>query len=211
MESSAVSPKRNNLDRRDRILAAAEELICEHGFENTSLETVANKAGCSKSSIYSHFKNKEAFLVAIYENTVEQLKKTFSHDMGQNLPIRNILTNYAHSNLRLTHSDKHIAIMRAIFVEIRRSPNIGKHYLEIGPSRAVKDLANFFKKRTEKGELNVTDTHHAAEMFLGSFHWPMQMAQLLGARLQPDEEEITAEAARVVNLFLNTYGVKNQG
>lgn len=210
MAASAKPIRINRADRRKRILRAAEELICEHGFENTSLEAVANKAECSKSSIYLHFKNKEAFLVAIYENTVEQLKKTFSQDMGQNLPVRNILTNYAISNLRLTHSDRHIAIMRAIFVEIRHSPGIGKHYLEIGPMRAIRDLAVFLRERTEQGELDVADTRHAAEMFLGSFHWPMQMAQLLGARAQPDEEEIAAEATRAVNLFLNTYGVTNQ-
>lgn len=209
MASSAKTIRSNSSDRRDRILQAAEELICEQGFENTSLEAVAGRAGCSKSSIYMHFKNKEAFLVAIYENTVEQLKKTFARDMGQNLPVRDILTNYAISNLRLTHSDKHIAIMRAIFVEIRRSPDIGKHYLEIGPMRAVRDLAAFLADRTEKGELRVLDTRHAAEMFLGSFHWPMQMAQLLGARSQPDEREILAEATRAVRLFLNTYGLEN--
>lgn len=210
MGSSAVSLKRNHLDRRERILKAAEELILEHGLENTSLEAVANKAGCSKSSIYLHFKNKEAFLVAIYENTVEQLKKTLSNCMKRDVPIRDCLTSYAISNLRLTHSDKHIAIMRAIFVEIRRSPDIGKHYLEIGPMRAVRDLAAFFAERTARGELEVTDTRHAAEMFLGSFHWPMQMAQLLGARSQPDEEEIRAEASRAVDLFLNTYGATGQ-
>lgn len=210
MVASAKAIKSRKEDRCKRIVQAAEELICEHGFENTSLEAVANKAGCSKSSIYMHFKNKACFLVAIYENTVEQLKRTLSHNMSQNLPVRDTLTNYAISNLRLTHSDKHIAIMRAIFVEIRRSPEIGKHYLEIGPMRAVRDLAAFLANRTEKGELNVVDTRHAAEMFLGSFHWPMQMAQLLGARSQPDEEEIVAEATRAVDLFLNTYGVANQ-
>lgn len=170
------------------------------------MEAVASKAECSKSSIYLHFENKEALLVAIYEKTVEQLKTTFSHDMGQTLPVRDILTNYAISNLRLTHSDKHIAIMRAIFVEIRRSPDIGRHYLDIGPMRAVRDLAEFLAERTASGELDVADTRHAAEMFLGSFHWPMQMAQLLGARSEPEETEITAEATRTVDLFLNTYG-----
>ena len=122
------NPDKNSRARRERILRAAEELICEHGFENTSIKAVASKAECSKSSIYLHFRSKEALLVAIYEKTVEQLKETFSREMGENLPIRDILTQYAISNLRLTHSDKHIAIMRAIFVEIRRSPDIGKHY-----------------------------------------------------------------------------------
>lgn len=206
MTSSALLGK-NNTERQNRILQAAEELICEHGLENTSLEAVAGKAGCSKSSIYLHFKNKEAILVAMYENTVEQLKKTLAHNMSQSRPVREILTDYAISNMRLTHSDRHIAIMRAIFVEIQHSPDIGKHYLEIGPMRAIRDLAGFFEERTFKGELNVTDTRHAAEMFLGSFHWPMQMAQLLGARSEPDQEEIGDEANQAVDLFLNTYGV----
>lgn len=199
-----------NCTRRDRILAAAEQLICEHGFEHASMESIASKAECSKSSIYLHFENKEALLVAIYENTVEQLKKTFVRDMGQELPVADVLTNYAISNIRLTHSDRHIAIMRAIFVEIKRSPEIGKNYLEIGPMRAVRDLAEFFAGCTERGELRVPDPRRAAEMFLGSFHWPMQMAQLLGGRSEPDHEEIVAEAKHAVALFLNTYGTGGQ-
>lgn len=199
--------KEHNPERRERILKAAQELICEHGFENINLENVAARAKCSKSSIYLHFKNKETLLIALYENTVEQIKNRFSYTMSQNLPIRDVLMDYAVTNMYWTHSDKHIAIMRSIFVEIQRSPDIGKYYLEIGPSRAVKDLARFLEERTRKGELNITDYHHAAEMFLGSFHWPMQMAQLLGTRSEPDEQEIREEAARAVDLFLNSYGV----
>jgi AcrR family transcriptional regulator len=50
---------------RARLLEAAAEVIAEKGFERTSLEDVAARAGMTRGAIYGNFRNKEDLFLAV--------------------------------------------------------------------------------------------------------------------------------------------------
>jgi len=50
---------------RATILAAAEALVAEQGFDRTSLQQVADRAGVTKANVYYYFRTKEALLGGI--------------------------------------------------------------------------------------------------------------------------------------------------
>ena len=50
---------------RDRIVAAAAELIADRGVAGTTTEEVRNAAGVSSSQLYHYFKNKMALVRAV--------------------------------------------------------------------------------------------------------------------------------------------------
>jgi AcrR family transcriptional regulator len=52
---------------RDRLIAAAVEAIGEKGFERTTLEEVARRAGMTRGAIYGNFKDKEELFLAVAE------------------------------------------------------------------------------------------------------------------------------------------------
>src|SRR3954470_23109048 len=59
-------PKGDKRDRtRTRLLEAARSLIREKGYENTTLEDIAEKAGMTTGAIYGNFKNRDDLLVAL--------------------------------------------------------------------------------------------------------------------------------------------------
>ncbi|MGN6305242.1 MAG: TetR/AcrR family transcriptional regulator [Mesorhizobium sp.] len=51
--------------KRTRILAAAADLFYENGYENTTLDAVAERLGVSKPFIYAHFSSKSELLADI--------------------------------------------------------------------------------------------------------------------------------------------------
>ena len=55
-------------ETRKKIIEAAKILIAEKGFDNTSIDDIAKKAGVSTGSFYTYFKKKE--------DVVEELSKT---------------------------------------------------------------------------------------------------------------------------------------
>ena len=56
-----VATERTRTERkRCAILEAAAEEFQANGFEGTSMDRVAERAGVSKRTIYNHFENKEA-------------------------------------------------------------------------------------------------------------------------------------------------------
>ena len=52
-------------DKHDAIIRAASEMFLAEGFDRTSLDQIAQRAGVSKQTIYSHFADKEALFKAI--------------------------------------------------------------------------------------------------------------------------------------------------
>ena len=56
-ESSRRETKK--LRRRSAILAAAEELFSQKGFEETTMQEISQKAGLSKGAVYLYFKSKD--------------------------------------------------------------------------------------------------------------------------------------------------------
>lgn len=53
---------KEELPEPDRLLAAIEAVVSEVGFENASVERIADRVGMTKSSLYFHFKNREDML-----------------------------------------------------------------------------------------------------------------------------------------------------
>jgi len=74
-ESTAekVRPLRADAQRnREKLLAAATQAFAEHG-EDVALETVAARAGVGIGTLYRHFPNRDALVVAAYRHEVAQL------------------------------------------------------------------------------------------------------------------------------------------
>lgn len=61
-------PKGDKRQRtRERLIDAAAEVIGEKGFERTSLEEVAARAGMTRGAIYGNFKSKDELFIAYLE------------------------------------------------------------------------------------------------------------------------------------------------
>ena len=57
---------------KQEILNAALDLFSVQGFEATSISQIANAVGIRKASLYIHFENKQAILVAIVKEVLER-------------------------------------------------------------------------------------------------------------------------------------------
>jgi AcrR family transcriptional regulator len=54
-------------DTRERILAVAQELFIEQGYDGTSLREIADRLGFTKAALYYHFRSKDEILLALIE------------------------------------------------------------------------------------------------------------------------------------------------
>lgn len=57
---------------RDKLLAAATEAFAEEG-KDVALETIAARAGVGIGTLYRHFPNRDALIVAAYQHEVDEL------------------------------------------------------------------------------------------------------------------------------------------
>lgn len=59
---------------RDRVIAAAREVIGEKGFQRASLDEIAGRAGLTKGAVYSNFQSKEELFLAAVRASGLKLK-----------------------------------------------------------------------------------------------------------------------------------------
>jgi len=59
--------------RREQLLQVGRKLFAERGFEATSVEEIASKAGVSKPVVYEHFGGKEGLYAVIVDREMQKL------------------------------------------------------------------------------------------------------------------------------------------
>jgi AcrR family transcriptional regulator len=66
-----ATPRRRTT--RARIIRAAAGLTRQQGFERTSLEQVARRAGIDPIALYRHFPDKRTLLIELFDHWVQHL------------------------------------------------------------------------------------------------------------------------------------------
>src|SRR5438309_9607886 len=59
-------------EREALILKAAEEILSEKGYHETSMDEIAARVGVAKGTVYLHFPSKEDLVVAIFARDMQQ-------------------------------------------------------------------------------------------------------------------------------------------
>lgn len=59
--------------RKERILAAAADLVARNGYHAVSMADIGSAAGITGSAIYRHFDSKSAVLVALFDRVIDGL------------------------------------------------------------------------------------------------------------------------------------------
>ena len=67
MNARKNKPQARTEATKTKVLDAAQSLFAEMGFENTQLDEVASRAGCSRGAIYAHYASKEELFLALIE------------------------------------------------------------------------------------------------------------------------------------------------
>src|SRR6202140_6018793 len=60
-------------EREELILQAAEEVLAEKGYYETSVDEIAARVGIAKGTVYLHFPSKEDLVIAIVMREIKHL------------------------------------------------------------------------------------------------------------------------------------------
>ena len=125
MENIIREPKQKRaVEKKEKILEAGFELICQNGYYNTNTAEIAKKAGVSTGIVYQYFKDKHDILVEAVEKFGDKIffpmlniKKIDLDNIDK--MIRDMINHYikdhkvskiAHEEIMsMVHSDKDIA------------------------------------------------------------------------------------------------------
>ena len=183
--------------KRERTVAVAAELFYERGYENTSLDAIAERMNVTKPFIYAHFASKAELLAEICSRGIasalaalDGVLTTMPGSPRQRLEeaARRFVT-------AVLNSQRHIAIF------VREEKNLApEDFRRIGEMRRTfdKKLVALLDDGVAAGEFHVADTRIAALAIGGMVSWAYVWYRP-GGRLTLDQ---TSEALTLLVLNL---------
>ncbi len=98
-EATTSSAAQSREDRREAILAAAAELVADHGYRGTSLDSVAAAVNLTRPGLLHYFSSKEAILLALLEDRYHVDGRRLTGGLDEDgLPLLDVLQRIVEHN-----------------------------------------------------------------------------------------------------------------
>jgi AcrR family transcriptional regulator len=119
-------PKRKKQkDARSRILQAALNEFSDKGYHASTIDSIAERAGIAKGTVYRYFNTKEGLFNALKEDTISEFVEHARHDLSQEEDvlqiIESVIKNY------LSFFEKNSAFFKVI---IQEQKDFGREFSE---------------------------------------------------------------------------------
>lgn len=164
----------------EAILLAAGDLFMERGYEDVSMDAVAQAAGVSKATIYARYVDKDALFAAVLRQECERAVSPDSFLPAPDQPVRDTLVLVATRFLTLVTGESAMQMNRVLVAESGRAPRMAELFYETAVLSLKNRFAAWLEAETERGRLNVRDPHGAAWRYLGGVKCEAHMRASFG-------------------------------
>ncbi|WP_108880601.1 TetR family transcriptional regulator [Anderseniella sp. Alg231-50] len=169
----------NKTARKQRIEAAALELLAEKGYLATSMLSVAKRARASNETLYNWYGNKQGLFRSLVEANAGEVKALLENDLAQERPPEATLKALGPLLLGLLVSDKAITLNRAAAAD--PSGELARELTQAGRDTVAPLIADVFIKARGAGILAFDDAGEAVGLYLDLLVGDLQIRRVLGA------------------------------
>lgn len=163
--------REGSTQKRTAILTAARELFLADGFDRTSVDAVAARAGVSKRTVYDYFGDKQTLLRTVVDAVGQSLVTTVRRIVDETLTdgtraadLEDVLVAFS---MRIASdmldSAEYATLRRLVRARSGRPPGRGENPMADTPDEA---LAERFAALAADGLLDVPDARLAADQFI---------------------------------------------
>nr|WP_191295224.1 TetR/AcrR family transcriptional regulator [Achromobacter xylosoxidans] len=191
--------------RRERLLEAATQSLLEHGYAQTSIQSIVRQAGGSAATAYQLFGNKEGLLVAVLEHELNDMRATVFPDTMLDQPVGPALHELSRRLLNYSLLPKSAALYRLIVSESHRLPHLAESLRLAVEVQLHAPLEQCLKRACDRGELRIDDPRQAARTLGNLIDGIASHARLTGGRAEGPNEEHLATCRYGVDTLLRAF------
>jgi TetR/AcrR family transcriptional regulator of autoinduction and epiphytic fitness len=195
--------KRDTSRKRESILDAAVLAFADEGYENASMDRIAEMAEASKRTIYNHFPSKEALFGAVMERLFEETHeiKQIPYDPDQSLEEQ--LARFVDAKTMLVDNPAWMGVFKVALGVLFRDPELAEKTM--AQALAGEDtLLTWIREAARDGRLNVKDPEMAADMFWGMASGALFWPRMLAGSMEP--KKVRQLKKEIIDTFLERYG-----
>lgn len=178
-DTSGRRGRPRSTEKHEAILAAARTLFTREPYERVSLDAVADAAGVSKVTIYSHFPDKDSLFVAAISSECEAAFSRIELDTSESAPLEEVLVALGCEFLTAIFDPEIDRLHAVILSESQRRPELPAVFYEKVVHRLTTLFAAYLQRQAEAGRLRIRDPYKAAVQFLaivqGEFRYRVEL------------------------------------
>ena len=208
-ESLARRPGRpKSEEKADAIREAAACLFLTEGMGKTSMDAIAQAAGVSKQTVYSHFNSKDDLFRACVATKVHMYGLDEAH-CDPSLPVDEALCRVGVQFMTLLGDPEVVQMFRLMIAEATAFPRVAGMFYETGP-RATVDYVTHMFSHYLKGGADEGKEAQAAKEFLALVKSDCLVEKLLGVGPSLSEAQIAKHVGDSVDRIRSLYDLQDR-
>ncbi len=173
-------------EKVQQILKGALPEFLQSGYTGTSMDRIAQAAGVSKQTVYSHFGDKEGLFKALIKQVASKKFQLVWSKPLAGKPEK-VLRELALRILEEVNEPEHLSFVRLIITESKNHPDLGQLFLSNVAKPAMVTLTKYLQ---ENEDLSLKDPEATARIFVSTLiHYILTQEMLHGREIIPLSEE----------------------
>lgn len=198
--------------KRELIMAAAVDLLLANGYERTSMDAVAAKAGVSKTTVYAHFSDK----LELFHAVMAEAASDFALDLGSVVESRSVadpqeqLTIALFEVVKAASAPQLTAYFRVLIAEIDRRNELRAIFeqVQLGMPDVVRILSSLIVKVAESRGYVIEAPERYATLLV-RMTAPGTQFETLVSNFRPPDELLEEHVRLIVRIFFDGIGPKD--
>ena len=159
--------KKPKQERIGEIIQAAIDEFLEKGYDGTSMESIARRAGVSKGGLYHHFSSKDEILLLANQKLNEPVYRIMQ-DAAQNPSASKGLSSYIKNYLEywLDHKREMVFYMLS-YVKLLDDPSLGEMYASYTQT-TIAFFQDLYQRGIDSGEFVPHSAYDSAISFMAA-------------------------------------------
>jgi AcrR family transcriptional regulator len=202
----ATTAKSRSDERRQHILDVAGEVFLQEGYASASMSAIAARLGGSKGTLYNYFTSKTELFGAYMSHACVTYSEALLATADDETPLVEALRRLGVGFLTFVLRDQAMAVHRLVVAEAHRFPELGEAFYEAGPKQSCAVLADWMRRRMERGELRQADPDMVARQFFALCKSGLYSLRLWNVIPEASQADIERHIAAQVEMFVAAYG-----
>ncbi|USI99816.1 TetR/AcrR family transcriptional regulator [Xanthomonas prunicola] len=204
-DAPSVAHRRAPRDKRGAILAAARALFQQHGFDRTSMDTIAERAMVSKATVYAHFASKEVLFRTTLEALAHASPNRWTALLELQGPLEQRLAAVADAVLRVFASSMRDDAAYSLVRPPLLPRQIRDEMWTLGFERYDSMMRTLLAREVQRGALVIDNLPDASVHFFGLMTGPPVTAATRDEAPDAQSVQLDAYVSGAVALFLRAY------
>ena len=145
--------ERKKRQRLQRIISVSRQLFTSKGFQNTTIQDIAEEAGIGLGTLYLYANGKEDLLVLVFRETLLQVTELAFDSVDPEDEVINQLMGFFQGHIDYHKEDRHLS--RTVLKELSFPVNPQRrHDIELIFNTAYDKLTQLLKRSIKQGKLS---------------------------------------------------------